>query len=170
MTTKKDELLEFLISQSGGRDTVENNFRKHILSKMLDGRTMQNVTLQEVIAAAAEHGWGDWIQSISLLDLYGIVRSAPSPIPKTQLPKLSQPTSGKLISQERIDRLMKALETAHWMDRRGVSTVVGLPMLHDVNLLLRFLTERGSLKQHRGKRNTYFALAYENTPPPGDEP
>jgi hypothetical protein len=76
----QQELLAFLIEESGGKDEVYQKFYK---SKIVD-LAGEEKSLRETIAVAQEDGWGEWLLGLKLSYLADLINPVRSNIPTTR--------------------------------------------------------------------------------------
>lgn len=171
--TVNQEFVQFLISQTGGKEKAESAFRKHFLRNTFKGRVSSGpsgVTTGEILSMIEKNGWSEWLLNTNFVEFMSVfVDRGAAPTNKTVNPKSNGTKRRPAALQKKLDMLMDALVLSPWLSKTDIARLWGLKSLDRVNKITKDFISRGLIKQHRchGQgRKIMFALAEQSSSPP----
>jgi hypothetical protein len=155
------ELLEFLITEAGGREEV---YQKFYTSKIVD-LAGDDKTLRETIAVAEDDGWSEWLLDLKVSELADFINPVASNIglarAAADAPFIAKRGGLRLTPRERDDlraKIVEYLKSNPWAANADLARAVGMdPKKLAVHLVK--LRKEGKLTAKGERVNMRYALA-----------
>lgn len=153
------EVIEYMMTQMGGKDTVMKGFYRARIAEMArDGKT-----LACLLDVAEEEGFAEWLRAAPLRRLAeliaGVTDDDAAPAAETGRKRLTAAEKEKLHED-----VQKHLEAHPWTKSGDVAEAIGFPA-KKIGAHLRELKSAKVLKSHGEKGATVYALTGEKSKP-----
>lgn len=154
---ENQELLEFLLVESGGKEEVLRRF----FTSRLASAAASDQTLDELLEAADKGGWREWLGALKVGDIASII----NPPVEDSKARRSVQRLGKEEKEELYEKLLAFIGEHPWSGKAEIADAVSFPA-KKLGPHLRSLKDTKKIKSSGEKAAMRYALVGDKTKPP----
>lgn len=156
-SVENQELLEFLLAESGGKDEVLKRF----FSTRLATAAASDQTLDELLDAAAKGGWREWLGALKVADI-GNVINPPNEGPRA---RRSFQRLGKDEKEALYAKILEFIGLHPWSGKSEIAEAASFPA-KKLGPHVRALKDAKKIKSSGEKAAMRYAVVGDKTKPP----
>lgn len=169
-------LMDFLVTQHGGLERAQSDYRKSAFKEAFRDRLSRDVSMREILEFVDTKSWTEWFGALSIVEFLNIFSQVNPPVSVATAMAMERKRALKILEEsrtptpdsnekDRITRIMREFDTTPWLTKEDLKRITGIKSTPTIDKLTCAMCQRRLIKRCRG-RKILFARFDEITPPP----